>query len=435
MKLDFDLPFAFRGRPKGCRDIRDIFITKTVSRDVPEVSHQETEITFSVADRRQATNEPNRGEGRMSARLAAAHAERKDRFELRVFRGDLYRKIANSVSDSKKLGLFGTPFEQYNSGRRNKEGYAIPAWQSEFGAGISPVRSLTDNAPLARPLMDEMTWIMDRDRPHCDGARSAWPPAPAERNRDYNAPYHIHRNTRRFEDEINQITEIDWASMALADHMIEAQAGRLLLIAGEVWIKSRPPAIAVDHASKWRDHNQVHLRLVTAPEGYVSKLSCTHFSLADIEVAREYAKSQSHGERILFDYIVPFECHDSMLLDYDWRTEAINRFSYTAAVECRNYMIRNPEKADKITDDERSVVAVAFDATMEVNHLLGIHRDMSEFAIDLKSAWRKFSYRQCLEVASTAAGTHVEPAADNIEQYLDEAPISIPVSQRQDMYP
>lgn len=427
MKLDIELPFAFRGRPKGCRDIRDIFLTKTVTVEVAEVAKSETGVAFSVAKRTLAGSEDGPDGPWLQARLNAVKSEKRQKFVMRTFQGTLYRKIANSVSEAFELGLFSTPFEHRNSGRRDRDAYGVPAWQSEYGGDISVVRAFRDNGPLSRPLLDEMSWIMDRDRPHCDGARSSWPPAPSEPNRAYNFAYHAHRNARTFEEEISRITEIDWSSMAAAEQMVDTQTVRLLLIDGEVWIKSRPPAIAVDYEFRWKVHNQLRLRLVTAPEVYVSKLSCAHFSLADMEAAREYAASQSSDRRQIVDNLLPYEYHDPALLDYDWRGEAINRFSYTAAVECRNFLARNPEKGDKVTSDERAVIANAFEETMNVNHILGIHRDMSEFALDLKSAWKKLGYRQCLEVGITAAGVHAEPAASNIEALLDEAPIAPPL--------
>jgi hypothetical protein len=386
----------------------------------------ETEVVFSVIDRRR--DELVQQQSRwIQPRIDAENSPKNAKFELRTFQGDLYRKVASSVAEAIKIGIFKTPFEETNSGRRNKlTGVHLP-WQSEYGADISPVRTVPDNSPLARPLMEEMTWIMDRDRPHSDGARSAWPPAPPLEDRRNDPPTHAHRNTRRFEKEIQNIVDIDWQSMANADAMIQAQTDRLLTVAGQVWIKSRPPAIAVDDDFKWNSHSQVHIRLVTAPEVYVSKLFCAHFSLGDLEEAREYAKEQKGDQRLLFDYTMPYECRDPMLLEYDWRSEAINRFCYTAAVECRNYLLRNPSNADKISPEQHEIVQAAFDETMQVNHILGIHRDMSAYAMDLKAIWRKLSYRQCLAVGVTSGYTGPEPAAKNLERYLDDAPISVSV--------
>jgi hypothetical protein len=425
MKLHFELPYAFRGRPKGCRDIKDIFLTRRVSGDVPQVSMKETNVVFTVVDRRRDGIVHQQGRW-MQQRIDAANSGKNDTFELRSFDGALYRKIAGSVTEARKLGIFTTPFEETNSGRRNKLDDVLLPWQSEYGADISPIRTMPDNAPLARPLMEEMTWIMDRNKPHCDGARSAWPPAPSLWDRR-NPPTHAHRNTRRFEKEIENIVDVDWQSMADADAMIQTQMDRLLIIGGQVWVKSRPPAIAVDNDFKWGSHYQSHIRLVTAPEVYVSKLFCAHFSLGGIEEAREYAKEYTSGQCVLFDYTVPYECSDPTLLEYDWRSEAVNRFCYTAAVESRNYLLRNPGNADKITPEQHAIVQAAFDETMQVNHILGIHRDMSAYAIDLKTIWRKLSYRQSLAVGVTAGCNGPEPAAKSLERYLDDAPISVSV--------
>ncbi|MCS4089959.1 hypothetical protein [Rhizobium sp. BK176] len=426
MKLDFELPYAFRGRPKACRDVKDIFLTKRVSGDIPQVSMKETDVVFSVVDRRRDGIVQQQGRW-VQPRIDAANSSKNETFELRTFQGNLYRKVANSAAEARKLGLFATPFEETNSGRRNKLTDVHLPWQPEYGADISPIRTMPDNAPLARPLMEEMTWILDRDKPHSDGARSAWPPALALWDRR-NQPTHAHRNARSLEKEIQNIVDIDWQSMAAADAMIQAQVDRLLIVGGQVWLKSRPPAIAVDDDFKWGSHHQLHIRLVTAPEVYVSKLFCAHFSLGDLEEAREYAKEHSGGQCLLFDYTVPYECSDPTLLEYEWRSEAVNRFCYTAAVESRNYLLRNPGNADKITPEQHAIVQAAFDETMQVNHILGIHRDMSAYAMDLKAIWRKLSYRQCLAVGITAGCSGPEPAAKNLERYLDDAPISVSVN-------
>lgn len=417
MKIGLELPIAFRGKPKGCRTVRDIFVAKTVEANVPEASLAETEVVFEVAARKKnVSGEP---------------------FELRRFNGHLYRKISGSVQEAEAAGLFTTPFEETNTGRRKKE-TSVHAWQCEYGADISPVQRFADNRPLARPLMDEMEWIMDRDRPLCDGGRYAWPTP--ETGRAYDAPIHVHRNGHHYEDVIKGTQDIDWETLARSEQMIAEQTQRLLLLSGEVWMKSRPPAIEVDPDYHFRRHDNLHIRLVVAPEVYVSKLECAHFSLADIDsayeyselqiahAAREFAKDQRASESALVNSLVPYVCHDPDLLDYDWRSEAINRFGYAASVECRNHLIRNPERATKLSDAEIDAISNAFDETMQVNHVLGQHRDMADFVPLLKSAWKTLQYKQSLAIASTTGG-QVAPTASIIERYLDDAPISVSLNQ------
>ena len=194
------------------------------------------------------------------------------------------------------------------------------------------------------------------------------------------------------------------------------QTQRLLMVSGELWLKSRPPAIEVDSDYWFRRHDNLYIRLVTAPEVYVSKLECAHFSLADIDsayefselqiarAARDYARDARASESAFLNSLVPYVCHDPDLLDYDWRSEAINRFGYAAAVECQNHIIRNQERVAKLSDVEMETISKAFDETMLVNHVLGQHRDMARFVPLLKSAWKTLQYKQNLAVGANGGG-------------------------------
>jgi hypothetical protein len=420
MKIDLSLPYAFKARPKGCRDVRNVFLAKSVQVDVPQVSESDTGIVFRFADRKPAVMEQRR-DVPSDARFEAAYSSHETAFEMRSYNGELYRKVAGSVSEAEKIGLFTSPFERIDTGRRDTSYGINRQWECDFGADISPARIFADNGPLARPLMEEMTWIMDRASPHCDGSRKAWPP---RRSGDMGVrSYHSHRNAFRFEDHFATMADIDWETLALADEMVDIQSKRLLMIGREVWIKSRPPVIAVDHEWQYNKRDDVHIKLVTAPETYVSKLKCAHFSLSDVDVARQYALSIRRTETRTIDAVGELDCDVSMF-DYDWRSEAVNRFGYTAAVESFLYLSRNPEKADKLSSEQHDLLAKAFDETAAVNHLLGVHRDMSAYVPDLAAIWKRLSWKQCLPVCISYAGM-VEPAAAFALRCIDESPISL----------
>jgi hypothetical protein len=433
MKLALDLPIFFRGRPKGSRGVRDIFCKTTYHADVPEISLREMPVVFRVQERNGQIYEfPDQNDTQMVRRNAAKKASLKTPYTLRTFDGVLYRQVARTVAEAERLGLFVNPFDERLIGRYNDNYPLVDDWPTDFGGDISPIRVGTGNGPLARPLVDEFEWHIDRGSTAAPKMKTAWPTPVTRREDDMGAGWHTHRNAVDFNDHIQGISEIDRDSMERAFSMIETQASKLLIAGGEIWMKSRPPAYRVQYKSSYYrgPPSQILVSMVTAPESYVGDLKCEHFALNSLgaamaEAHRWYGREQDWGDgykRNIVDETVPYEVYDDGLLHFNHEQEEINRFGYVAAVETMAYLGRKPESQEKLTTDELSTVQAAFSETLEVNHILGVHRDMTAYVPALATAWRKFSNKQLLTggMALTAYG---QMAAKRALEYIENAPI------------
>jgi hypothetical protein len=172
--------------------------------------------------------------------------------------------------------------------------------------------------------------------------------------------------------------------------------------------------------------------MVTAPEGYVGNLLTQHFSLRDFDEATEaanrlYGVEEDWGEgftRELSDFRRAYECSDDSLLDYDYQQEDINRFGYTAAVECWSYLKRNPEKAEKLDAQQIAMIEAAYNDVGRVNYVLGIHHDMTDYVQGLESAWKKLGHKQML-TGGQGVQSYAVHAAERAIRYAENAPINL----------
>jgi hypothetical protein len=435
MDIKLELPIFVRGRTKGARGRQNIFCKTVHVADVPEVGLSEMPVVFEVAKRIERLPKAGELTDRDDAtpeRLAAKRAELDRPFVLRTFEGAPYRRIAGSVAEAEALGLFADPFERRLSGRHLA--YVDQSWQCDYGGDISPARVFRDNGPLARPLVDEFAWMLDRESSNVQLMKTAWPRNPVGRREDQFAGWNTHRNGVDIDDPAHGINDIDGDDWHTAKEMIRVQAGKLLLVDGEVWLRSRPPCYRVQHLPGYGygPPGRVEVAMVTAPESYTGDLDVQHFSLADHDLAVQAADglmARYVGREPVFrcdlvDDRVPFECHDDGLLDYDHEEEEINRFGYAAAAEITSFLKRNPKYADRLDESEIGMVADAFEEVRQVNHILGEHRDMTRFVPGLAAAWAALGHKQFL-TGGVSVSAEAKTAATRALNYIDAAPIGV----------
>ncbi|MBY3151365.1 hypothetical protein HFO56_03050 [Rhizobium laguerreae] len=429
MKISFQLPLLVRGRPRTSRNVTDVFCTTTFTSEIEEVSLREMDIVFEVRERLHIT-------GRLSPAQREELKKYKafgkgEPFRLRTCAGATYRRIAVSASEAIKRGLFSTPFDDRISGRLAEPHQQRHGWPTDCGGDISPIQVQSGNKPLARALTDEFEWRLDRQSIHGLKSKTAWPRPPLRGN-DYSKGWHTHRNAINFAEA--GIQDVVAEDLDLAFAMYESQARKLLIADGEVWMKTRPPAYRVQFipgtfrsSPSWID-----ISMVTAPEGYVGDLLTQHFSLRDADEATEtarqlYGNEADWGEgftKEFSDFRKPYECADETLLDYDYQQEEINRFGYTAAVESWAYLKRNPEKAERLNAQQIALIEAAYNDVAQVNHVLGIHQDMTDYVPALEEAWKRLGHRQTL-TGLQGIQWHAETAAERALRYVENAPISL----------
>lgn len=415
MKISFDLPILVRGRPKGGRNVSDIFCRTVYTADIEEISLSEMDVAFTANE----------------TFIRGSEVPDSCSISLRSYGGELYRKIAGSLEEAERRGLFSSPFDESVSGRLAATLYHHNEWPQPFGGDISPMRSLQGNKPVARPLTDEFEWRLDRESAAGLRSKTAWPRPPA-RGVTISAGWHAHRNSVRFESVGIRDVVVD--DLELAHTMFKAQTGKLISADGEIWMKSRPPAYQVQFRPAWYKGppSLIEVSMVTAPEGYVGDLYTQHFSLHDGDKATAAAQSIYGDDKIwregylreLHDFRVSFDCTDDSVMTYDYQQDEINRFGYTAAIECWSFLRRNPEKAEKLDTGELAAIKAAHDAVLEVNHILGHHQDMTDFVPILAGAWKKLGYRQSLTGGEGLQHNAIS-AQTRVLAYIEDRPIDL----------
>ncbi|MCS4089338.1 hypothetical protein [Rhizobium sp. BK176] len=428
MKLSFELPLLVRGRQKARSNISDIYCTTTFSSEIEEISLREMEVVFEVQDRFMNHDRINRSQATAMGNPMAFPTKA---FRLRAYDGAVYRRVSASVSEAIKHGLFSTPFDDTISGRLANNYQQRGGWPADHGGDISPVRLPGGNKPLARPLTDEFEWRLDRESVHGLKSKTAWPRPPL-RAEDYSKGWHAHRNAIKFADlDIRDLIQED---LELALAMYRVQADKLVIADGQVWVKSRPPAYRVQRIpGRFKSAPTfIDVSMVTAPEGYVGDLNTQHFSLRDEDEAIEAARVMYGNEadwpegfnRELSDFRKPYDCVEESLLDYDYQQEEINRFGYTAAVECWSYLKRNPAKAETLEAHQIALIEAAYEDVGRVNHVLGIHHDMTDYVPGLEAAWKKLGHRQIL-TGGQGLQYYAEMAAERALRYVENTPITL----------
>ena len=435
MKLNFELPILVRGRPKSSNSITDVYCTTAYTGEVPEVSLKEMPVVFEVRNRAGKVPTTRWPWPEIVDRIAAKKAELETPYRMRAFSGRYYRKVAGSLDEAEKLGLFGKPFDALVSGRlddQRPDKGVIQGWLAEYGGDISPIQVVPGNGPIARPLIDEFDWQLDRRTTTTLKSKATWPkPGPREA---LDAGWHWHRNEVRLRGADARVKDVDEGQLAAAMAMIQRQVERLIVADGEIWIASRPPAYRMQFKPSVYNGppSEVVVAMVTAPEGYVGNLNTQHFSLGDEEQAFEaaqrlYGDESTWGEgftRTLLDFRVPYECADEALLGYDYQQEEINRVGYTAAVECHAFLARKPEYAAKVAEQQIEEIGDAFAATLDSNYILGQHSDMSPFIPTLASAWKKLGHPQIL-TGGHGLSHQARRAMARALDYVENAPITL----------
>lgn len=428
MKLSFELPLLVRGRQKAGRNISDIYCTTTFASEIAEISLREMDVVFEVGDRHMNQDRINRSQAEAIGKPMGFPPRT---FRLRAYGGATYRLVSLSVSDAIKHQLFSKPFDDRISGRLANSYQQRGGWPAEHGGDISPARHPGGNKPLARPLTDEFEWRLDRESVHGLKSKTTWPRPPL-RAEDYSKGWHAHRNAVKFAEA--GIRDVDPEDMELALSMYQALADKLVIADGQVWMKSRPPAYRVQRipGTYKSAPTFIDVSMVTAPEGYVGDLNTQHFSLRDHDEVTETARLLFGQEadwaegmtRELTDLRKPYVCADDSLLDYDYQQEEINRFGYTAAVECWSYLKRNPEKAEKLEAWQLALIEAAYEDVSRVNHVIGIHHDMTDYVPSLEAAWKKLGHRQIL-TGGQGLVYYAEMAAERALRYVENRPISL----------
>lgn len=347
MKIGIRYPLRFRARPVRCAGHRDVLCSFLHSADVPEVSSAETSQVFMAA-----TTKP---------------------YRLIEFEGRLFRKVGRPGEEETDRAI-GNAYQRESE--RN-----FP-WFFTFEDG------LRRPTPTAAKAISNI--ICHRLYLEGDGRKKeeeAWPHLPViDATR-------LTRSQFRYEDIEPKLSDIDGDDFATGRAEHAAEASKLLVVDGDLWIETPPPAITV-HLAGYGTSGRMVLELAHLPDWLDSNLDYQYFPLSAHREALAYAEMTTP---LTATGTQPFEDHseeaatqieDTPLLSFDHEGYSSKRTTMILAGDVARWITKNPELHDKIGVSRANSVMLARDAAHEIGTDISAWPDVSDLVHDVTEAWK-----------------------------------------------
>jgi hypothetical protein len=394
MRIEANLPFLTRGQPYRCSNVRDIYLSMATVFDVPEISARETDIAFETSEQ-----------------FTAATVKRKRTFQMREYDGTLYRKIGHV----NRLEHLGEAFGNSDAARR-------PDPDSSISAALT-----YEGNHLASAIRRQHEWHLDKQANGSSNVILAWPQGDGPDGREQA------RGATDFR-RIEATTEsLDRGMCETSERMIEAQMSKLLVIGGDLWMASRPPAwrVSVDREPGVWDRVDVRLDLAVAIDGFDPMLARRHFPLDRLDDAMAYAAlcarpnaDERHITYRRHSYVLDYSAKGSDLLYFDADAEELARIGYAMAMESVRFGHRAEKKMEAL-GDLRNRLDAAFALTMETNYVLGVMGDIAPYVEDLCAIWKKCSRPISYCVSGTSGHRFGNLLLRRAKELAENAPITL----------
>lgn len=349
MKIDIRYPFRFRALPPRCSGRKDLFVSFLHTADVPEISAREVSTLFEAA-----TETP---------------------YRLVEYDGRLFRKLGR-FPDENTSRLLDRAFQREEE--RNSP------WPFTFESGGASPR------PVSQPLRNHLSHRLYLEGDNRAKELEAWPFIPVitgMRGR------RVSRNEFRFEDLVGKLADIDGIEFAKGRAEHAAEAAKLLVVEGDLWIETPPPAIGVSmqgHASTAR----MVMELMHLPNWLDADLDRQYFPLSDHAAALEYAERATKltytGTEPFEDYTHerPFTAEASHLLSFDGDGYSCTRTTLILGGDVARWITYTEGMAEKVGDDRARSALLARDTAKAIGTDISQWPDMSDLAHDVTEAWK-----------------------------------------------
>jgi hypothetical protein len=434
MKTVVRMPLLVRGQPARNNGLRDIFVVKEVSWDIPEVSRSETEVAFTTRQKWRRFES-----GMLGPDTQYDIHPCEARTELREYDGALYKRIATTEEEIRKL--LSTAFPSTWAGNLHHEDNEIsfdPTTERHGNpmaeGGISPVsnavyRQLDWHRSCCR-------YVDERD------PELVWPISPRPRRADLTYIGNNTRNNATFEDVLPNISHFDTDQFEACLDLYPQQLSRLLMVEGELWIRTPPPIYRVKPLFETGKTSAL-IHMCLAPDIHDTDMTSALFSLSSRDEAIEYARRLAElsalerqngdhnwgGDRgHVYDTHVDFEVSDDLLIAYDHEAEELRRLSCALAVETRRFSVRNPGWLEKrkIAEETVNGCHASFDQVLATNYVTGEYGDASPWLESNLSFFKRTGRKHSIYKFGTVARTDL--MVDRVRDFSENAPIHIGLS-------
>lgn len=355
MQLDIDFPLLFRARPSGSRNIQNVHVSHKVRATVPEISASEVSTALSLTLGDQA-------------------------FELKEHDGRYYRKALYTGWSARDA--FDSPFKHDYFRKRP------PLFEDRLRADY----------PASAAVLEHQRWWLDAFVFENLGDREAWPP---------HRPARIwNRSQEVFGDLKGKLNDISVEDYSVALRMNEVMIGKLLVIGGEMYVESEPPAWRVrPTGSKQSPTFQVFLQL--APNKIEQDLYSATFPLSREEEAIEYAALRTGREEAPLrpgeiprrsdvrsggaSKVVSAEIitDDLSKFDFEYREDVVQRFAMAVTQGCAKFLANNEAGRDLVSAHEAATLETALAEMKKTNYVLGTRGQTEDYLPTLLPVWER----------------------------------------------
>jgi hypothetical protein len=349
MKIDIRYPLLFSALPPRCSGRKDVFVSYRHTAEVPEISAKEIATVFEAAT--------------------------ETRYRLVEFDGKLLRKIGDPGDETVK-DLLARGFQ--NEDMRN----FLRCFTFENGK--------TPQKPLSQALNNILCHRLYLSGDNRQRELETWPFLPVITGM---AGRRHTRDDFRFEDLERKLSDIngDEFTAGRADHA--AEAGKLVLIEGELWAECTPPAIVVKHEG-YATSGRMVMELAHLPDWLDSRLDRQYFPIFDHAAAVEYA---ARATTATANKTSPFEDYTSEietvagashLLSFDPEGYNCTRTALVLGGDVARWLANTPDMADKIGESRGRAVLLARDLAKTIGTNVSSWPDTTDLVQDVTDAWK-----------------------------------------------
>lgn len=340
MRLNVRLPIRFRAVTKRSPRERNVYCSKRLGVDVPELSRNEAEVAFRIRTR---------------------NGDHK----LLTVDGRLFRPLvfANKTTEA-VLAQLGEAFSVLPVGPTSVE-HATEITRPDLDTQSPlrfPIEVQYHRANLLRHRRDQLDWPEGGTVPVDDG------------NNEYleEAAWLNTRNSFDFDAILGKLANTNENDLALASRMHDLQLSKLVLIDGQPWYETRPPCVRAR-----ANGNQYHVGFI--PDFIDHRIDWQYIGFNELDALPFAVKTGVLPDGEAFDCTQPeLMAFDGLGLAARRMTSALSTWTVHCLNDVRRSSVRELFEIDAVAEE-----------SVRWNELLGERGDLETHLDTAAAAWQK----------------------------------------------